>query len=195
MSRIRNLRPTPGSVIAVIALFLALGGVSYGLSGSGTVFKDDIVTGAVGKSEIRPGAVKKSEAGKDSIGKSEAREDGDPGGGFSGDQIDESSLGPVPKSRGFADDAIEIRTASVVVPGNTQNGDYLTRAVTASCDSGERAVSGGTNWNTDGNNQELTTVFGRYVSDAGGNPIGYRARGGNDNPGTRTFTVQVLCTE
>ena len=96
MSHIRGRRPSPATVIAVIALFLAMGGVSYGLAGSNSVKADDIAAGAVGKSEIRKGGAGKAEVGKDSIGKSEAREDSDPGGGFSGKQIDESSLGKVP---------------------------------------------------------------------------------------------------
>lgn len=82
----------------MIALFLTMGGVSYGLAGSNSVTKDDLRANSVGKSEIRTGAGGKSELGRGSVGTNEAPEDTDRGGGFTGAQIKEDTLGKVPNA-------------------------------------------------------------------------------------------------
>jgi hypothetical protein len=97
MRRLLRL-PSPAMTVAVIAVVLALTGTATALVGTNRVFKDDIAANAVGRSETRTGAVKKAELGSDSVGKSEAREDGDPGGGFTGAQINEGALGTVPSA-------------------------------------------------------------------------------------------------
>jgi hypothetical protein len=108
MSRILRRRPSPGTVIGFLALFVAMSGVSYGLAGSNTVFSDDIRRGAVGRSEIRTNgvrsaeirrnAVSRSEVRRDAIGASEVRDDNDSGGGLTGLQINESTLAEVPSA-------------------------------------------------------------------------------------------------
>ena len=51
-------RPTPGTVIALIALFVALGGTAEALHGHNSVKSDDIANGAVKGPEIAANAVK-----------------------------------------------------------------------------------------------------------------------------------------
>jgi hypothetical protein len=54
-------RPHHGTVVAWLALFVALGGVASGLPGKNTVGRDDIRSGAVRSSEIHSQAVRSKE--------------------------------------------------------------------------------------------------------------------------------------
>ena len=74
------------------------------------------------------------------------------------------------------------------------NGLYVTRTVQVRCESGERALSGGTSWSSDANDEELVTIYSRPVMEAG-KAVGWRARGGSDIATDRIFTVQVLCAK
>jgi hypothetical protein len=87
-----------------------------------------------------------------------------------------------------------LRQSSVAVPAGpvAHNGLYVTRVIQVKCQPGERALSGGTNWSTDDNGEELTTVYSRPVIE-NGVPVGWRARGGSDVGASRVFTVEVLC--
>jgi hypothetical protein len=75
-------RPSPAMVIALIALFVSLGGTAAALSGSNTVFTDDIVDndvrsadvrndtlsgGGLGAVDLRPGSVGTSEVAANSL--------------------------------------------------------------------------------------------------------------------------------
>jgi hypothetical protein len=68
-------RLTYANVVATLALFIALGGVSYAkfVLPANSVGKREIRTRGVGKSEIRTGAVGKAEAARNSIGQAELR--------------------------------------------------------------------------------------------------------------------------
>ncbi len=76
-------RPSPGTVIAVIALFVALGGTAEALHGHNTVKSDDIASGAVKGTDIaanavksgkiKPKEVKGSDIGAEAVGSSELR--------------------------------------------------------------------------------------------------------------------------
>ncbi len=82
-------------VVAFIALMAALAPSAAALKGVNLVSSNDIITGAV----------KKSDLGHDSVNANEALEDTDPGGGFTGQQIKEDTLGTVPNAAGLADRA------------------------------------------------------------------------------------------
>lgn len=56
-------RPSPGLVVALLALFIALGGSAVALRGKGTVRTDDIRRGAVTAKKIHKGAVNASKTG------------------------------------------------------------------------------------------------------------------------------------
>ena len=81
-------RPSPAMVVGLIALIVAMAPTAGALTGTDIVSSNDIINGAV----------KKQDAGQDSIGGSEAREDNDSGGGFTGNQINEATLDPVPQA-------------------------------------------------------------------------------------------------
>jgi hypothetical protein len=89
-------RPSPAMVVAFIALVAGMAPTAAALRGHDSVFSDDIANGQV----------KKQDAGRDSVGKSEAREDSDAGGGFTGQQINEPTLGTVPRAASLAEHAL-----------------------------------------------------------------------------------------
>ena len=80
MRRVR-LRPSPALVIAVIALFLALGGAAYAGFKIGT---QDIQNGAVTRAKLANGAVTREKRRRDSV---------------TGLKLDESTLGQVPSAQ------------------------------------------------------------------------------------------------
>jgi hypothetical protein len=70
LARLRG-RLSPATVIALIALFVALGGTSVAAIAVNSVGKAQIRTGAVGKGEIRANAVGRSELATGAAGKGE----------------------------------------------------------------------------------------------------------------------------
>jgi hypothetical protein len=91
---------------------------------------------------------------------------------------------------------LTLRENSVSIPGNTAgNSLYTTRAVQVMCLEGEKAITGGTSWSSDVNDEELQTMYSRHLLDDKGKPIGWRARGGTDIAPDRVFSVQVLCAK
>jgi hypothetical protein len=56
-------RPSPAMVVALIALFVALGGTATALSGSNTVFSDDIVNNEVQSADVRDGSLRRTDLG------------------------------------------------------------------------------------------------------------------------------------
>jgi hypothetical protein len=57
MDRRAGRIPSPGTVLALVALFVALGGTAVALEGRNTVHSDDIKNGQVRTPDIRKGAV------------------------------------------------------------------------------------------------------------------------------------------
>jgi hypothetical protein len=90
---------------------------------------------------------------------------------------------------------VTLRQSSIAVPAGpvAHNGLYLTRVIQVKCHPGERAISGGTSWDSDKDGEELITVYSRPVIE-NGVPVGWRARGGSDLGAARVFTVEVLCS-
>jgi len=83
-------RPSPSLVLSMLALFIALGGVSYGLAGKNTVASDDIVNGGVKSKDIKNSGVKSKDLNTGSVKSSDVADDG-----LTGDDINENTLGKV----------------------------------------------------------------------------------------------------
>jgi hypothetical protein len=84
----RRLRaPSPAMVVALIALFVSLGGSAYAVA---TIGSDDIINGSIRNRDFKDGTLRGQEAKRD---------------GFGGGAIKESTLGQVPSaaSAGVAD--------------------------------------------------------------------------------------------
>jgi hypothetical protein len=186
-------------IVACTALLVALGGTSYATVGAlapNTVGTAQLKNNAVNSAKVRnftlrrvdflPGQIPRGPRGlRGAVGP--------PGpAGAPGPAGPTGPAGPAGTIGAFT-----LRSQSVNVPGGVnQNGAYDTRAVQANCDPDERGIAGGTNWNNDGNNLELTTVYSRPVfNPANGKVTGWRARGGNDTAGEFIFSVHVLCTK
>ena len=91
-------RPSPALVISCIALFVALGGVSYG-----------VATGAINGREIKNNTITGADVKNKSLRGNEAKPDG-----FGGGAIDEATLGTVPFSNGVARAAV-VNTAGCLL--------------------------------------------------------------------------------
>jgi hypothetical protein len=77
----------------MIALFVALGGVSYGLAGKNTVASDDIINGAVKSKDIKNSGVKSKDINLGGVKSSDVADDT-----LVGEDINENTLGKVPRA-------------------------------------------------------------------------------------------------
>ena len=108
--------------------------------------------------------------------------------GLKGDKGDKGDAGVVGD--------VTMHTATVSVPAHTAAGDWDNRSVQANCDSGEKGIAGGTNWDAEGDTTQLITVLSTPIYDSGNKKItGWRARGGNDTDSAHNFEVEVLCVK
>lgn len=186
MRRMALRRPSPAMVVACVALTVALGGTSYGavskLLPRGSVgtleLKDNSVTSAkVRDFTLRAWDFKRGELPRGPAGPA----------GPAGAQGAAGAPGTVSE--------LTLRENSVSIPGNAAgNGLYATRAVQVSCQTGEKAIAGGSTWSSDQNEEELVTNYSHPLID-NGKVVGWRARGGSDVASDRVFTVQVLCAK
>lgn len=107
-------RPSPAFVIACIALFSSMGGVSYGLA-AGSIDSREIKDGTIRNADFKNGTLRGQEAKPD---------------GFGGGAIKESSLGVVPGASGVANSAVVaptgagVRGRNVTSAGRTGPGRY-----------------------------------------------------------------------
>jgi hypothetical protein len=100
----RRLRaPSPAMVVALIALFISLGGSAYAVA---TIGSDDIINGSIRNRDFKDGTLRGQEAKRD---------------GFGGGAIKESTLGQVP-SAGAAVVAEGLRHAVISNVGGTVRG-------------------------------------------------------------------------
>jgi hypothetical protein len=111
----RRLRaPSPAMVVALIALFVSLGGSAYAVA---TIGSDDIINGSIRNRDFKDGTLRGQEAKRD---------------GFGGGAIKESTLGQVPSA--FAAAFAEgLRHAVISNVGAT----VRHRGVTSSAQTGE----------------------------------------------------------
>jgi hypothetical protein len=116
----RRLVPGPGTVLATIALMVALGGTAAAnLPGNNTVVSGDIVNGAVRAPDIATNAVRAPEIRANAVGQSE-----------------------------IANDAVgagELKATFINGSGNVVSAGTSGQA-TATCPAGMQVVSGGFNW-------------------------------------------------
>ena len=118
MKRVPSGRPSPAMVVALIALFISLGGVSYGVA-SGSIDSREIRNNSVRSKDIKNSSVKSRDVHEGTLRSGDIRDrevrardlaDGAVGGrhvapdALTGAHVDESRLGQVP-SAGSAGDA------------------------------------------------------------------------------------------
>jgi hypothetical protein len=194
MPSFRSRRPSPAMIVACLALAISLGGTAVAAvtaalprNSVGTLqLKNNAVTsakvknGSLAAADFASGALRPGPAGPQGPA--------GPGGpqGAKGDKGDAGGVG----------DLIE-HSASVSVPGGiAENAKWETRSVQANCSSGEKGITGGTNWTGEGDQTELATVLSTPVFDSGGKKItGWRGRGANDTAVAHDFQVYVYCVK
>lgn len=163
---VRLRRPSAAMVIACIALTVALAPASY------ATVSQLMPADSVGTAQLKMDAVTSNKVRDFSLRKWDFKKSDLPG--LVGDMT--------------------LRQSSISVPAGpvAHNGLYVTRVIQVRCQTGERAISGGTSWNTDKDGEELATVYSRPLIEKG-TPVGWRARGASDVGTARVFTVEVLC--
>jgi hypothetical protein len=108
--------------------------------------------------------------------------------GLKGDKGDKGDSGQIGD--------VTLHTATVSVPAHASAGDWDNRSVQANCDSGEKGIAGGSNWEGEGDTTQLITVLSTPVYDSGAKKVtGWRARGGNDTASSHNFQVVVVCVK
>ena len=90
MRHFKRLRPFPATVVALIALFVALGGIGYAATKIGT---SDIKNGAVTAKKLHRKAVRTKKIKNDAVNGNKVLDNS-----LTGNNIDESTLGPVPNA-------------------------------------------------------------------------------------------------
>jgi hypothetical protein len=123
MRRIFSHRPSPAMIVALLALFIALGGVSYGVATIGTgdiknraVTTKKLKNGAVTTKKLKNGAVTTKKLRNRAVTGTKVKLDG-----LGGDVINESSLGKVP-SAANADNATALD--GPLASGKTLRGNF-----------------------------------------------------------------------
>lgn len=188
-------RPSPATVIALLALLVA----SAGSATAASVVTAALITGR----DIKDASV----TGKDIRDKSLTPKDfrgsvqGPPGpAGPQGETGEIGEPGPPGESGSgtgsTATLAATVRESSdaLTVPGNAaRNGNYVTVAGEADCEDGEIAVGGGLKWDPDLADAELIIVHSHPKRDETGKPVGWVVKGGSDIRQNVSFTVEVVC--
>jgi hypothetical protein len=178
-------RPSPAMFVACIALTVALGGTSYAAV-------SQLGRNSVGTFQLRDNAVTPAKIRDNAVTSAKVRDFSLRLWDFKRGDIPRGPAGP-PGPAGVVGEIIA-RDAQTTIPGNAPNGLYVTRAIQRRCESGERAIAGGSSWSSDVNEEELITVYSHPLIE-NGKAVGWRARGGSDQRGDRIFTVQVLCSK
>ena len=198
-------RPSPAMVVACLALLVALSGT--GIAAATQVARNSVGTpqlkdSAVTNAKIRNNAVNSSKVAARSLLRSDFAPGQLPAGpiGPQGPAGPQGATGPAGPAGVIG--AVTVRQASVNVPGSASdagiggpNGFWVTRTVNVNCNSGERAMSGGTGWSADANDLELATVYMKPVFTGTGPVTGFTAKGANNarDGEDHSFTLYVLC--
>ena len=207
MRRLLSRRPSPAMVVACLALLVALGGTSVAAVEQvrrNSVGPAQLQFGAVTSAKIRNNAVTRPKIRNNSIisakvrNRSLLRVDFAPGqlpAGPTGPQGPAGAQGAAgPAGPAGVIGSITVRTNSISVPGGVaHDGEYETERVSRTCESNERAISGGTSWSDDAADRELFTGELEPLFNANNQPNGFLAVGGNDSGNSSTITVHVLC--
>ncbi len=192
----------------MIALFVALGGVSYGLAGKNTVTSDDIANGAVKSKDIKNSGVKSKDINLGGVKSSDVADDT-----LVGEDINENTLSKVPRASEAdkatnADNATNAATASRLGTVITRKSsatvvDGTANAVAATCDEGEQLIGGGARFVGGGGALDLVLISSGPQNAGGGDPDNggpvdaWRAAGVNQAGATGDFplTAYAICLQ
>jgi hypothetical protein len=166
MGALIRRRLSPSMVVACIALLVALGGTSVAAVSA-------LPRNSVGAAQLKNSAVIGTKIASNAVTSAKVKNGSLLAVDFAAGQLGPGKLG--------------LHTASVMVARSHSSG------TTATCPTGQQAVSGGATW-TDKGDLQLTLVYSNPVYDTrAGDASGWVARGRNETGKAREFTVQVLC--
>ena len=186
------------NVVAMLALFVALGGSAYaaGVLPPNSVGTSQLKGGSVTSGKVKDGTLKAVDFARNQLkagpkGSAGPTGPAGPAGAIDASQVYTRALSDARYLRG----ALVTVVASTTLPGETAGG------VTATCPAGHQAISGGADSSNIGDvfltnfgpEVELSSVIG--VSDGlHGAPTAWRAFANNEDTGiTHTFKVVVTC--
>ena len=171
LSRLRSRVPSHTTVVAYLALFLAVGGgtTAVALQGRNTVNSGDIINQEVKSNDVQENGIRSEDV----------RDDGLPNGGLTGADIDDSTLTGLVRNSTYRLGQGQERAGTTLGDG--------TKVLSQSCQPGDRLLSGGpasVNANSD--------VLDSFPPDINT----WQARI-NDSAvsGGDSFTVAILCAD
>jgi hypothetical protein len=197
MRKLWPRRPTPAMVVACTALLVALGGTSIAAVNQvlpkNSVGPAQLQFGAVTNPKIRNNAITSAKVANRSL----VRSDFAPGQLPAGPTGPQGPAGPAgaagPAGPAGVIGAITVRSQSTSIADALDNDVYTTAEAQALCNSGERAISGGTGWSDSNPGLELSTGRLTPVLNPSNQVVGFLGVGLNDSGQTSTFTVYALC--
>lgn len=176
-------KPSPAMGVALLALFVAIGGSSYAAT---KVKGKDIKTGAVGTRAVKNRALSSLDLRRDTLGGVSVREER-----LSARKINVRRLHTVPRARRVAKNAIGARALGAVTrrfgkSGAVANGAVVVRDV--SCKKGEIVLGGGGRFGSAAAGQTLQASYagsdGRWVAIAN-----------NSSGASRSFQAFAMCLD
>jgi hypothetical protein len=197
MRQLLRRRPSPAMVVACLALLVALGGTSVAAV-------DQVRRNSIGPTHLQFGAVTGPKIRNNAVTSAKVRNRSLLRADFAPGQLPAGPTGPTgpagvagpagPAGPAGVVGAITVRVNSISVAGGVaHDGEYETERVSRTCESNERAISGGTSWSDDAADRELFTGELEPLFNANNQVNGFLAVGGNDSGNSSTFTVHVLC--
>jgi hypothetical protein len=189
-------RPSPALVIACIALFAAIGGTSIALPGSNSIDKNDLRKGvvknkniaknAVTSSKIKNGTVRPADLHNNSVTTAKLRN-----GAVTNGKLANRSVGGENLTASVVRTADSPPTADA--DGTTNGGAVGVATATATCNTGERMLSGGATWV--GNNLTPATTKPLFLRESHATANGWTAVGNVDwgAQGQAVLRVSVVC--
>jgi hypothetical protein len=174
-------KPSPPMGVALLALFVAIGGSSYAAT---KVRGKDIKTGAVGTRAVKNRALSSRDLRRDTLGGVTVREER-----LNARKLNVRRLHTVPRARRVAKNAVGARALGAVTRRFGKAATVANGAVTlvdASCKKGEIVLGGGGRWGSAAAGQSLQSSFaatdGRWA-----------ATGANASGASRSFQAFAMC--
>jgi hypothetical protein len=201
MSMPKVKRPSPATVIAILALIVAMGGTAEAVKTHSLVHKGDIVkgavtakalaNGAVHPKAISKGAVKEAAIAKGAVGVAALAPGAVTAGAISPDSITSGALAPG-SVYGGALGAVSSYTAPITDLDAAPENPVWTASntVTVACSAGEHVITGGVVFTNPGDREVAIIQSTPFVN---GSTQGWVGQISSDSGGTAVAEVQVLC--
>src|ERR671925_668377 len=203
--RLHRFRPSPAMVVALIALFVSLGGVGIAATKIGTkqikngavtakklhknaVTKKKIKNNAVIGSKIADGAVQEDELGPAAVTSDKIADDAVTTGKLADGAVTTDKLGDQAVTSGkLSPNAVTATKLSTVVRESSMNVPNGTTAlVSVACDPGEKVLGGGGGWSGGFNNAQAAATHIVHTFKLSGAEA-WRVRGYNNSGTDRTL--------